>query len=248
MKYFFYVLVLSIAFTTTSFTDNEEKKNQLRRQGIETLDYQKFIEYLNNIIERADDYYYRGDIDSAIIEMGRFIYYSPDFFGGYYRRGFYKDNAGMVEEAIADYTKAISLNPSYTYAYLGRADQYKKQGKTDLSNADFLQILELDTVPSAQPLRAYAYVALGEKEKGMEFLDSCLSMFPDCSGLRYDATCLASRCGDYKKALEYLEEAFRMGYNEFVHLDMDDDMDKLRNKKKYKRLIDKYKRMVSEDK
>lgn len=221
-------------------------------------DFDSALEYINmaqeqdsddvNLIsEKADILYYQGKTKEAIAEMSRFVEMAPDFAGGYYKRGFYEDNANMIDDAIEDYTMSISLDPDHTYSYLGRGDQYVKKGETELAHADFNRIIEVDTIPSTEPLRAYAYLAMGEREKGKEFLDSCLNKFPTDAGLRYDAACFYSRSGDVKEALKYMEETLKMGYRKFAHFDMDDDLDNIRNTKEYKEIIERYKKIANEE-
>lgn len=153
----------------------------------ETGDLDNALEYINMaqsqdstdvdlISEKADILYYQGKTNEAIAEMDRYVERTPGFAGCYYRRAFYKDNANMIDDAIEDYTMAISLEPATTYAYLGRGDQYKKKGEEELADADYKKVIEVDTIPSTNPLRAYALLAVGEKEKGKEFLDSCLKV------------------------------------------------------------------------
>ena len=83
------------------------------------------------IINRADTLGESGDIDGAIATWGEFIKKNPDFWGGYYRRGFFEDNSGRTEAALADYDMAIMLSPDYAYAYLGKGDMLEKLGRHD---------------------------------------------------------------------------------------------------------------------
>lgn len=55
------------------------------------------------------------------------------------------------EQEIADYTKAIELNPSYTEAYSNRGLAHAEQGDYELAFADLNQAIELD------PKFAFAY-------------------------------------------------------------------------------------------
>ena len=77
--------------------------------------------------EKADYYYYSGDHNEAIAMMDKYISNDPEGYFGYYRRGFYKDNINDVDGAIKDYTYCVTLEPRYTYAYLGRGDMYIKR-------------------------------------------------------------------------------------------------------------------------
>jgi tetratricopeptide (TPR) repeat protein len=62
-------------------------------------------------------------------------------------RGNAYSDTGAYDNAIADYTKAISLKPD-AVAYGGRGLVYAKQGKKDLAVADFRAALKID--PSDQ--------------------------------------------------------------------------------------------------
>ncbi len=68
------------------------------------------------IMDKADIYYEAGQIETAIEQMGDYIELEPDWFGGYYKRGWYKDNIQDVDGSIEDYSMAIELQPDYAYA------------------------------------------------------------------------------------------------------------------------------------
>ena len=209
-------------------------------QRLDSTDY-------DYVYEKADILYYGGDVDSAIEEIGRYVDRYPEYFGGYYRRGFYKDNANRPDEAIEDYTLAITLRSDYAYSYLGRADQYKKKGEEALARADYLKVTELDTIPTTSSCAQYAFLALGEKEKAIAFNDSILRKFPNDVGSFYDAACLHARIDEKMKAIDYLRQAFEKGYRSFTHIEMDDDMDVLRDMPEFQSLIQEYKAKVTDE-
>lgn len=115
----------------------------------------------NYVRKKADLLYNAGNPQQAIAQMGKYIDYYPDFHYGYYRRGFYKDNTQDVDGALEDYTMCIVLDPTYAYAYLGRADMYKQKGSESLSMADYQKVIELDTIPKTSSCAQYAYLELG---------------------------------------------------------------------------------------
>lgn len=49
--------------------------------------------------------------------------------------------------------------------------------------------------------------------------------------------------GDTEKALTYLEQALERGYRRFAHMEVDRDLENIRNSPQYRELIDKYKRI-----
>lgn len=129
--------------------------------------------------------------------------HDPEFYGGYYRRGWYKDNSKDIDGAIEDYSMSIILEPGYAYAYLGRGDMYALKNDTQSAKADFQKVIELDTIPNNGSCAQYAYWGLGEKEKAIDFMDKVIAIDPDNAGNYYDAACLHSRMGELEKAIDF---------------------------------------------
>ena len=206
-------------------------------QRLDSTDY-------DYVMSKADILYYGGDVDGAVKELSRYIDRYPEYFGGYYRRGFYYDNANKPDDAIEDYTMAITLNPDYAYSYLGRGDQYEKKGESALAKADYQMATRLDTVPTTSSCAQYAYLALGERDKAVAFNDSILEKFPDDAGSFYDAACLYARMGEKEKAVGYLKQALEKGFRKLMHIELDDDMDILRDMPAFQSLLQEYKAKV----
>ena len=190
---------------------------------------------------KADFEYDSGLFEEALADINTCIMEVPEFFYFHHRKGFYENNLGMTDDAIEDYTTAIMLNPDYAYSYLGRGDMYIRKGMTQEAQKDFQRIIEIDTVPNSSSCAQYAYLALGNREKAIEYMDRILDSFPDDKGNYFEAACLYARIGDKTKSLGYLETALEKGYFRFAHFDIDDDLDILRDTEEYKALIAKYK-------
>lgn len=195
---------------------------------------------LDLISSKADILGESGDIGGAIAEWTRYIDKSPDFFGGYYRRGFFKDLAQRTDEAIDDYNMAIMLNPDYAYSYLGKGDMLMKKGLTDDAMSAYRRVVELDTVPSTSSCAMYAYLALGEKEKAVDFMERVIANDSTDCGNYYDGACFYSRMGDIDKALNHLRMAFEKGFRRFHHVMSDDDLESLRATDGFKTLIKEF--------
>ena len=192
------------------------------------------------VIEKADLLYESGKYPEAIAEMTKYITYNPEFYGGYYRRGFYKDNTHDVDGAIEDYSMAIALEPQYAYAFLGRADMYRLKGEKDLAKQDYMKVIELDIVPSNVSCAQYAFLELGEKEKSIDYMDRVIANDSINPGNYYDAACLYSRMGNKNKALDMLKIALEKGFRRFNHIENDDDLDGIRQTEGFKNLIKTY--------
>lgn len=195
----------------------------------------------DNVMAKADILYESGEAKAAILELSKYVAHYPEYYGGYYRRGWYKDNSSDVDGAIEDYTMAIVLQPDYAYAYLGRGDMYALKGDKKSAEADYKKVIELDTIPGNSSCTQYAYLELGQKEKAVEFMNNVIEKDPDDAGNYYDAACLHSRMGELDKSIEFLQTALEKGFRRFSHLEMDDDLDAIRELPKYKELIRHYK-------
>lgn len=191
-------------------------------------------------ILKADILYGLGREYEAIDQLTATIALAPESYAGYHKRGFYKDNTGDVDGAIKDYTMAVSLEPADVYAYMLRGDMYLQKGDTLLARADYEKVIQLDTVPDVGSCAFYAYAALGEEDKAVEFLDGILSENPYDASIWYEAACLYSRMKDMDKALSCLEKALELGYREFNHISNDDDLDYIRGSVEFQSLIEKY--------
>lgn len=196
------------------------------------------VDYLAS---KGDILYDMGRTEEAIATYTSYINKRPDFYGGYYRRGFMKDNKRDVDGAIEDYSTSIMLDSAYTYAYLGRGDMYMLKGNKDVAMADYRKVVEQDTVYGKENMAHYALLALGEKEKAIAFMDSVLVHSEDMGNL-YDAACLYARMGDKEKSISYLEKSLEKGFRRFAHISKDDDMDILRDMPEFKALIEKYRK------
>ena len=113
-----------------------------------------------------------GNYPKAIAELDKYVAKYHDNYFGYYRRGWFKDEANDVDSAIDDYTMSITLELGYAYAYCGRGRFYQEQGKSDLAKADFEKVVELNTVPDPGSSCAhYAYHFLGQRDKAVAFMN-----------------------------------------------------------------------------
>lgn len=242
----------------TYYTDCQKKNpssitsSRISNCYSEMGDYASALQYIDNaialdstdydnVMAKADILYESGDAKAAILELDKYVAHYPEYYGGYYRRGWYKDNSSDVDGAIEDYTMAIVLQPDYAYAYLGRGDMYALKGDKKSAEADYIKVIELDTIPGNSSCAQYAYLELGQKEKAVEFMNNVIEKDPDDAGNYYDAACLHSRMGELDKSIEFLQTALEKGFRRFSHLEMDDDLDAIRELPKYEELIRQYK-------
>lgn len=195
---------------------------------------------VNYMSFKANILYEMGKPELAIKEWDKVLEQYPDYDWGYYRRGWFKELTGQLDDAIEDLTMSIVLDPDYSYAYASRGDIYMKQGKRELAEADFKKVIEIEDSPEKYQCIHYAYQSLGLYDKAMAAMDSIIARDPADDGCYYDAACLYSRMGKKKEALAYLEKSLKNGYRRFAHMERDEDLDLIRNTEEYKRLIAQY--------
>ncbi len=62
----------------------------------------------------------------------------------YYNKGVALSNKGKVDEAIAQYDKAIEIDQNYTKAYNNRGNAYLDKKQYDMAIADYNKAIALD--------------------------------------------------------------------------------------------------------
>lgn len=230
---------------------NESTVNELISDCYESLgDYERALQYMNHVLEMdsltAFNYYKRGNLyavlgdrQRAISEMNKALELNPEesLYGYYYRRGWLRLLEGQLEEAIDDYNLAITINPEYNYAYNERGRAYLLLGKNDLARADFEKQLTFDTIPNGGSCAAYAYHFLGQDDKAIEYVYKVLK---NDSTDYYLAACVYSLVNQPDSALYYLRKALDNGWFQFAHLQVDRDLDNIRNLEEYIQLVSEY--------
>lgn len=219
-------------------------------------DYDMALENINRAIDldpndndyvstKADLLYDMGRSKEAIEAYDTYIKANPEYWGGYYRRGFFKDNLNDIDGAIEDYSTSIALNPNFAYSYLGRADKYMLKGMKDAAMKDYQMVVELDSVFGESNCAQYAYLGLGEIEKAKRFQYAILAN-SSSAGNYYDAACLFARMGEKETSLNFLKNALEQGFSRFAHIKNDDDLDVIRDMPGYKSLMSEYEAKYNE--
>jgi tetratricopeptide (TPR) repeat protein len=84
-----------------------------------------------------------GKIRSRLSRLHQSHRVKPEYVYAYYGRGNCYYEREKYDLAIADYTKAIELDPKDDVAYFNRGDCYDKQGEYGKAEADFAKAEEL---------------------------------------------------------------------------------------------------------
>lgn len=195
-------------------------------------------------LKRSIAYRELGEYDKTIADCDKALAISMDYAGyAYYLRGLAHELAKDNDAAFDDYNKSILFDENYAYSYLMRGEQYLIHRQDTIhAMQDFEHILELDTIGTDGSCRHYALMFLGKTDEAKAWMAQILEAEPNNAGHYYDAACLYARMGEADEAMNFLRQAFELGFRRFHHLEADDDMDNLRNRQDYKDLVNQYKK------
>lgn len=116
---------------------------------------------------------------SQLIGLRRGKEYSYAKAVAYKARGSAYHEKGQYDRAVADYTKAIQLNPIYANAYNGRAWAYLKLGEAKKALSDSNKALSLS--PQYAPafdIRGHILEALGQEDNAIADFRRALELDP----------------------------------------------------------------------
>jgi tetratricopeptide (TPR) repeat protein len=160
------------------------------------------------------------------------------------------ENYGYLnEEAIAHYSRVIALTSDTGFiwdrvrAYLGKGDVMMRIGEVDSAKYCYHRVLELDSVPEINSVAMFAYLALGENEKAVAFMDSVMQQDTTYMWNFYNKACLYSRLGDIDKSLENLDIALDKGVHMFTKVRTDTYLEAARKDRRFFSLVRKYERI-----
>ena len=200
-----------------------------------------------NLVARGVEYRLCGDFARAIEDFTASIEEDGRHAFTYYSRGWAWELSGDDKKALEDYNTGIDIDQSYPYIYLTRGLLLKKMGKSIAAKADFEQVVKMDTVATEGSCTHYALLELGRGDEAVEWMQKIIDENPRDFGNTYDQACLYARMDKPNLALDKLEKALELGYRNFKHLEYDHDMNPIRDTKRYKDLVAKYKAIFAEE-
>jgi tetratricopeptide (TPR) repeat protein len=130
----------------------------------------------------------------------------------YYNRGMAFGKMGRSDKAIADFDRAIALNPSYYEAYNNRGLTFEKMGRPDMAIRDLE--MSITAVHSSSP-EAYdnlgkLYRKTGQLDKAIRQYDRAIALNPSYYEAYYDRAIVFEKMGRADKAVEDYNKAISL--------------------------------------
>ena len=144
---------------------------------------------------------------------------SPNDATLYCSRGIYLMCQNKYKEAIADFTKAIRLEPKFFYAYYERANTYRLMENYKKAIKDYTRTIENSTTvgsfSEAYRMRGLAYEKIDDYDNALKNYTEAFEIFPD------EPVFLEHRAEIYMERKQY-DKAIA-DYTKWIELDPEDD-------------------------
>lgn len=185
-----------------------------------------------------------GKYKAAMSDYNKAIELAPTESWFYNNRAWLKSRVFQdLDGAIQDYEKSLEQDSTYTSSMiqLGKLLEVYKKDK-EKAKYYYEQVLAIDTaVNNDSQNRYYALCRLGRFDEAIAFADQILAI-EKSSSVYYGRACLYSLMDKKTEALENLRIAFELGFNDFEHIKIDDDLDNIRSLPEFKKMAEEWKR------
>lgn len=156
----------------------------------------------------------------------------------YMNRGIAYEAKGLLEQAIADYSKVIEIKPGYDGGYVNRGNAYKAKGLLVRAIVDYNKAIELNQKnDKAYYNRGTVYKAKGLIEQAMDDFKKTIELNPNKDYTYYNVACLYSLRKKAQESCLWLQKAIHAGFNDWELMKNDADLINIRNTSCYKEII-----------
>jgi tetratricopeptide (TPR) repeat protein len=131
------------------------------------------------------------------------------------RRGYEHYKNKRYKKAVAEYNKALQIDPGNPRAYFWRARCRLSIGRYDKAIADFNKAVKFDpNYSKAYDNLGWLYMKRGEFDKSIGFLNKSIKLKPDNSWAYYTRAHIRFEQGNIDKGLVDANKACKMGYKD----------------------------------
>ena len=222
-----------VGVVTNNLTLNDRVENFITNSNCDENELNELVRMIQK----------QGDLLQGLRVMNVAVKRFPDSYYAHYMRGFYNRNLENFEEAIFDFSKAISIEPLYAGAYNDRGECYQALNQVAEANADFNSaIMESEKLLNAglqyegiEFAKPFALVGLGRIKEVREWIKNYMG------DDYYDVACLYSKMRDRENTLIYIKKALENGYSNIDFIKADNCMKCIADSEEFVNLINQYK-------
>ena len=159
-----------------------------------------------DLMRRGIEAYQRGDLGVAIDSYTDAVELSQTdtltVAAAYHNRGMVYNDIGNFERTIADYTRAIGLNPNSVNSYFNRGLFYYERGDYECAIADYTRAIDLNSNDAyAYYKRGNAYEQKDDYECAIADYTRAIDLNPNYVVAYIDRGVSYCKRGDYERAI-----------------------------------------------
>lgn len=160
----------------------------------------------------------------------------------YFNMGLALFKVKHYREAIGNFKKALDITPDDPEILDLLGQTYMEMGRYKFAEQHLRKSIEIDP---KYALTQYDLGVLLSKIKSRQaeahqYFKTAIKLDPRWPWPYYALACLHALSGDKEKALDYLKQSLERGLSDKKHIDLDKDLDSLREEKEFKNLMAKY--------
>ena len=158
---------------------SEDEKKTLEEYGrrIEFLEAFGLPLTFEDYMSRANDHYYKGAYELALIALDKAIELKPDHAKAWSNKGVVLENLGRHEEALEAHEKAIELKPDHADAWNNKGATLFDLGRYEEALAAYDKAIDLKPDNAkAWYNKAGLYSLIGDKENALENLSKAIEL------------------------------------------------------------------------
>ncbi len=145
-----------------------------------------------------------ADPERRIDALSEAAQIDPEWAEAWFERGVQRADLARHAEAIEDFSRAITLDPAFAYAYYRRADSYRDGlEQLDLARPDYRKVVELD--PESEHGHSAQGILLwldGKYAEAIPWFDRSLEINPRQPYILHNRATCRLVAGDYPRAIE----------------------------------------------
>ena len=178
-----------------------------------------------------------GKIDEAIGPLLKAVELNPKDPDARLNLAYAYERQGRTDEAISQYQKAVELNSGNSIAHNNLGVLYDRKGLYEEAIREFETALQIDpksTTGSENLATAKKNQAIiQEREKQIAKAIKDVEAHPDSATASYKLARLYAYYGNNDQAIDWLNKAFKLGFNDFGYLKVDAALESLRDDPNY---------------